>query len=58
MLKILVKAAQNAIKSLEDGDILLLDNLRLCAEKIMSSPENAAKTIMVSRLSDYLIFVY
>ncbi len=46
------EAAQNAIKSLENGDILLLDNLRLCAEENYEfSPENAAKTIMVSRLS-------
>lgn len=46
------EAAQNTIKSLEDGDILLLDNLRLCAEENYEfSPENAAKTIMVSRLS-------
>ena len=46
------KAAQDAIKDLEDGDILVLDNLRLCAEENYEfSPENAAKTIMVSRLS-------
>ncbi|MEK0321722.1 MAG: phosphoglycerate kinase [Nitrosopumilus sp.] len=46
------EAAQNAIKNLEDGDILLLDNLRLCAEENYEfRPENAAKTIMVSRLS-------
>ena len=46
------EAAQSAIKNLEDGDILLLDNLRLCAEENYEfSPENAAKTIMVSRLS-------
>ena len=46
------EAAQNAIKDLEDGDILLLDNLRLCAEENYEfTPENAAKTIMVSRLS-------
>ena len=46
------EAAQNAIKNLENGDILLLDNLRLCAEENYEfSPENAAKTIMVSRLS-------
>jgi phosphoglycerate kinase len=46
------EAAQNAIKELEDGDILLLDNLRLCAEENYEfTPENAAKTIMVSRLS-------
>jgi len=46
------EAAQNAIKDLEDGDILLLDNLRLCAEENYEfTQENAAKTIMVSRLS-------
>ncbi len=46
------EAAQNAIKNLENGDVLLLDNLRLCAEENYEfSPENAAKTIMVSRLS-------
>ena len=46
------KAAQDAIKNLENGDILVLDNLRLCAEENYEfSPENAAKTIMVSRLS-------
>jgi phosphoglycerate kinase len=46
------EAAQNAIKNLNEGDILLLDNLRLCAEENYEfSPENAAKTIMVSRLS-------
>ncbi|MDH3696801.1 MAG: phosphoglycerate kinase [Nitrosopumilus sp.] len=46
------EAAQNAIKNLDNGDILLLDNLRLCAEENYEfTPENAAKTIMVSRLS-------
>jgi len=46
------EAAQNAIKNLENGDILLLDNLRLCAEENYEfTPENASKTIMVSRLS-------
>ncbi|MGY5144536.1 MAG: phosphoglycerate kinase [Candidatus Nitrosopumilus sp. bin_32a] len=46
------EAAQNAIKNLENGEILLLDNLRLCAEENYEfTPENAAKTIMVSRLS-------
>ena len=46
------EAAQNAIKNLGDGEILLLDNLRLCAEENYEfTPENAAKTIMVSRLS-------
>ena len=46
------EAAQNAIKNLKNGEILLLDNLRLCAEENYEfTPENAAKTIMVSRLS-------
>lgn len=46
------EAAQNAIKNLEDGDILLLDNLRLCAEENYEfKPENASKTIMVTRLA-------
>jgi phosphoglycerate kinase len=46
------EAAQNTIKNLENGDILLLDNLRLCAEENYEfTPENAAKTIMVRRLS-------
>ena len=37
------------LENLEDGDILVLDNLRLCAEENYEfSPENAAKTIMVS----------
>lgn len=45
-------AAQNEIKNLQEGDVLLLDNLRLCAEENYEfSPEAAAKTIMVSRLS-------
>ncbi len=43
--------AQNEIKNLKDGDILLLDNLRLCAEENYEfSPTDAAKTIMVQRL--------
>jgi phosphoglycerate kinase len=46
------EAAQKAIKELEDGEILLLDNLRLCAEENYEfTPENAANTIMVSRLA-------
>jgi len=41
-------AAQNEIKKLNDGEILLLDNLRLCAEENYEfSGSNAAKTIMV-----------
>lgn len=43
--------AQNEIKNLKEGDILLLDNLRLCAEENYEfSPTDAAKTIMVQRL--------
>lgn len=45
-------AAQNEIKNLQNGEVLLLDNLRLCAEENYEfAPEDAAKTIMVSRLS-------
>ena len=44
--------AQNEIKNLQDGEILLLDNLRLCAEENYEfSPEAAANTIMVKRLA-------
>ncbi len=51
------EAAQNAIKNLEDGEILLLDNLRLCAEENYEfTLENAAKTIMVTRLSKLFDF--
>ncbi len=45
-------AAQNEIKNLKNGEILLLDNLRLCAEENYEfSPSDAAKTIMVQRLA-------
>ncbi len=45
-------AARNEIKDLKNGEILLLDNLRLCAEENYEfTPENAAKTIMVQRLA-------
>jgi phosphoglycerate kinase len=45
-------AAQNEINNLKDGEILLLDNLRLCAEENYEfTPQEAANTIMVSRLS-------
>ncbi len=47
------QAAQNEIKNLKDGEILLLDNLRLCAEENYEfSPEDAANTIMVKRLAN------
>lgn len=45
-------SAQNEIRNLKSGDILLLDNLRLCAEENYEfSPPDAAKTIMVKRLA-------
>ena len=44
--------AQNEIKNLKNGEILLLDNLRLCAEENYEfAPANAANTIMVQRLA-------
>lgn len=44
-------AARRAISSLEGGQILLLDNLRLCAEENYEfPPDAAARTIMVGRL--------
>jgi len=45
-------AAKNEIESLKNGEILLLDNLRLCAEENYEfSSIEAAKTIMVQRLA-------
>jgi len=50
-------AAQNEIKKLNDGEILLLDNLRLCAEENYEfSGSDAAKTLMVKRLAKLLDF--
>lgn len=47
------RSAQQEIKNLNDGEILLLDNLRLCAEENYEfSPEDAANTIMVKRLAN------
>jgi phosphoglycerate kinase len=46
------ESAQKEIKNLQNGEVLLLDNLRLCAEENYEfSPEDAAKTIMVKRLA-------
>jgi phosphoglycerate kinase len=46
------EAAQKKIKELKNGDILLLDNLRLCAEENYEfGAADAAKTIMVRRLA-------
>ena len=45
-------AAREAIRSMRDGDVLLLDNLRLCAEENYEfAPGDAANTIMVRRLA-------
>ena len=44
--------AQREIKNMKDGEIILLDNLRLCAEENYEfSSSDASKTIMVGRLS-------
>jgi len=44
--------AQNEIQKLNDGEILLLDNLRLCAEENYEfSNSDAEKTIMIKRLA-------
>ena len=44
--------AQREIKNIKSGEIILLDNLRLCAEENYEfTPAEAAKTIMVTRLS-------
>ena len=46
------QCAQDAIKAMNNGDILLLDNLRLCAEENYEfSAEAASKTVMVKRLA-------
>ncbi len=43
--------AQSEIKKMRDGDIMLLDNLRFCAEENYEfSPKDASNTIMVKRL--------
>ena len=43
--------AQSEIKKMKDGDIILLDNLRFCAEENYEfSPEDASNTVMVKRL--------
>ncbi len=46
------EAAKKEIMNLKSGEILVLDNLRLCAEENYEfSPPDAAKTIMVKRLA-------
>jgi len=49
--------AQREIKNMKNGDIILLDNLRLCAEENYEfSSSDASKTIMVRRLSKLFDF--
>jgi phosphoglycerate kinase len=46
--------AQSEIKKMKDGDIILLDNLRFCAEENYEfSPEDASNTVMVKRLAKF-----
>ena len=45
--------AQNEIKNMKDNEIILLDNLRMCAEENYEfTLEESAKTTMVQRLKD------
>ena len=45
-------AAREAIRGMADGEVLMLDNLRLCAEENYEfTPEDAARTVMVQRLA-------
>jgi len=47
--------ARKRISSMSDGDVLMLDNLRFCAEENYEfNPEDAANTVMVKRLSELL----
>ena len=47
--------ARNQIKNLDVGEIVVLDNLRLCSEESLSgTPEFLAKTILVQRLASLL----
>lgn len=50
-------SARQAIKQIQSGEILVLDNLRFCAEENMDCPpEMAAKTHMVRRLAPLFDF--
>lgn len=47
--------ARKRISSMNAGEVLMLDNLRFCAEENYEfSPEEAANTVMVKRLSELL----
>jgi phosphoglycerate kinase len=50
-------AARHEIKQLQPGEILVLDNLRFCAEEnVDCSPDAAAKTHLVRRLAPHFDF--
>ncbi|MCS7143247.1 MAG: phosphoglycerate kinase [Aigarchaeota archaeon] len=52
VMDVMGKAALDAIRSAEPGDVLVLDNLRFAAEENFEfTLEDAAKTVMVKRLS-------
>jgi len=45
-------AARNAIRELKRGQVLVLDNLRICSEEVLEAPPiKLAKTIMIQRLA-------
>ncbi|MEM3143837.1 MAG: phosphoglycerate kinase [Candidatus Nitrosotenuis sp.] len=45
--------AQSEIKKMKNGDIILLDNLRFCAEENYEfSPNDASNTVMIKRLGN------
>ncbi len=47
--------ARKRISNMSDGEVLMLDNLRFCAEENYEfNPEDAAGTVMVRRLSELL----
>jgi phosphoglycerate kinase len=55
------QVAEREIKALENGDILVLENVRFCSEEvhediITKPPEEQAKTMLVQKLSSYVDF--
>ena len=45
-------AALESIKKLERGEVLVLDNLRLCSEEVIEAPaKEAVKTLFIRRLA-------
>lgn len=46
--------ARETIQALKDGEVMLLDNLRLCSEETLTgSPEEMVKTIFIRRLTPF-----